>query len=134
MRPSIQPQPKKKTLVSDKATEKIQVIKSILGDMSDTQLTELLSELNSKPIFKHTPKYSVTQQRVKIVHTCGLCGSVQIEHTMIDRLGIKWDDSERVILATRSHCPECVERLMLEEKNMLVVKLLSLVDKYDKKV
>lgn len=143
MRPSIQP--KKKQFENKESSyhkrlqgttaQRVQEVKSILAEMSDSVLAELLEQLNNKPVFKNKKKYTTAQQRVKIIHNCELCGSQQTEHAMIDSLA-KYanDETERVINNTRTHCADCVERLMLEEKNMLVVKLLSLVDKYDKKV
>lgn len=133
MRPSIQP--KKKTHISDKASKRNQEVRDILSVMPEEKITELLEQLSLvkiTPIFKK--KYTTTQQKVRIIHTCELCGSVQVECTMINRLGMGLDDSERIINNTRTHCPDCVERLMLEEKNMLIIKLLSLVDKYEKKI
>lgn len=129
-----------KPFVSDKSSKRAQEVRRILSEMSEYQREDLLNRLNlvdvAKPVHK-TKKgvFKHTQQKVKIIHTCELCGGEQIEYAMIDRLAKgESDDAERVINNTRTHCLSCYENLFYLEQAELIHKLLEVVDKYDKKV
>lgn len=130
----------KKHHISEKSQKRAQEIRHILAGMSEHQRDDLLKHLNLADATKPTHKtkkgaYKHTQQKVKIIHTCELCGAEQIERAMIDRITKDGnDETERVINNTRTHCPSCYENLFYLEQTELIRKLLEVVEKHDRKV